>query len=54
MTIQKAENKNYQKIVLKLKNFEKLDIKINGYISIFTLDFVAITLEDYNKFFSKI
>lgn len=49
-----TKNKNYQKTVLRLKNFEKLNIKINDYNSIFTLDLVVVTLENYNKFFSKI
>ena len=49
-----AEKENYQVAALWPKNFKELDVKIDGYIPVLISDLVAITLEDYNKFFSKI
>lgn len=49
-----AKKEDYQVATLQPKNFEELDIKIDGYTLVFILDLAAIILEDYNKFFSKI
>ena len=49
-----AEKENHQVIALWSKDFEKLDIKIDGYIPVLISDLFAITSEDYNKFFNKI
>lgn len=37
-----------------LKDFEKVDVKINGYTLVLISELVANTPKDYNKFLSKI
>lgn len=49
-----AEKKDYQVAILQLKDFEKLDIKIDDYTLVLILDIAVIIPKDYNKFFNKI
>ena len=49
-----AEKEDNQVAALWPKDFEELDVKMDGYTLVFTLDFAAITSKDYDKFFSKI
>ena len=49
-----AEKKDYQVAALWPKDFEELDVKMDGYTPVLTSDFVIITPEDYDKFLSKI
>ncbi len=49
-----AEKEDYQVAALWPKDFEELDVKMDGYTPVLTSDFAAITPEDYDKFFSKI
>ena len=49
-----AEKEGYEVAALWPKDFEELDVKMDGYTPVLTSDFAAITPEDYDKFFSKI
>lgn len=52
MAITKKEN--YQVAALWPKDFEELNIKMDSHTLVLISDLVTITLEDYEKFFSKI
>ena len=49
-----AKKEDYKVAALWPKDFEELNVKIDGYTPVLTLDLAAITPKDYNNFFSKI
>ena len=49
-----AGKEDYQVAALWPKDFEELDVKINGYTLVLISNLAKMTIKDYNKFFSKI